>query len=283
MLTESIVVKHNPVMSWETFERTFHQPDWTPKSVKSARRDMGGYWSAGWEIPLTSRVTAIDWLHNGVGRDVGMFTFGGRTFWEGFINEITLNTGTIQITMSLRAMANRVWGRRSPVGGGAVARSTVQNHTASQGRFGIKEEILNCGEMSATPAANLAQKYLDLHYWPTLGKFGWSRGKPSIKFSCLGYWHTLGWRTYTQTDDAGEANISTVVAAVIAACGEFVSTSTVETNTTQVARKFDSDRRAGEIIENYAGVGDSIYHRWIAGFDSNRHFYYKMAAHGAVH
>ncbi len=282
MLTESIVVKHNPVMIWETFEHTFHSGDWKSKSLRAAKRDMGGYRSAGWEIPLTDRARAIDWLHNGVGRDVGMFTPDGRMYWEGFINEITLNTGTIQITMSLRGMANKVWGRRSPVGGGAVTRSTVQNHTASQGRFGIKEEILNCGEMSASPAANLAQKYLDLHYWPTLSKFGWSRGSPSLKFSCRGYWHTLGWRVYTQTDDAGEANVSAVVQAVVDGIGEFVASSVVETNTTQAARKFDSDRRADEILENYAGMGDSLYQRWIAGIGAGREFYYKVAARGKI-
>jgi len=280
MHTGSIVLTHNPVTAWETFQETLHVGDWS--QIQSTERDMGGYYNASWQTPLRNRPWAINWLFNGLGRNVGLFTLDGRPYWEGFVNEIILDTGTIQITMSLRGMSNRVWGRRIPVGGGAVVRSTVQNHAASQGRFGIKEEILNCGEMSAAPAAALAQKYLNLHYWPTLSKFGWSRGKPGLRFRCLGYWHTLDWRVYTQVPLGGEANASVVGGAIITAVGDFVESSTIELNTTQVAQKYDSDRRSGDVISSIAEVGDSSYHRWIAGMGANRHFYYRETARAAL-
>lgn len=280
MYTGSIVLSHNPVTAWETFQETLHIGDWS--RLRSVKRDMGGYYSASWQMPLRNRPWATGWLFNGLGRDVGLFTLDGRSYWEGFVNEIILDTGTIKIAMSLREVANKVWGRRIPVGGGNVARSTVANHAASQGRFGVKEEVLNCGEMSAAPAEDLAQKYLNLHYWPKLSRFSWSQGKPGLTFRCLGYWHTLNWRIYTQTILAGEANASTVVAAVIAEMGDFVASSTIETNTTQIAQKLDSDRRGGDIVESVAEAGDSAYHRFIVGIEAVRHFYYRETARPAL-
>ncbi|GAF79307.1 unnamed protein product, partial [marine sediment metagenome] len=69
---------------------------------------------------------------------------------------------------------------------------------------------------------------------------------------------------------------------VVAAVGDFIASSTIETNTTQVARKYDSDRRADSIIESIAEVGDSSYHRWIAGIEADRHFYYRETAKAAL-
>lgn len=281
MTIGSIVISNNPVTAWESYEETLHHG--TFRNLRVAYRDVGGYWSSSFEKKITDRERALAMFANGPGREVQIFTDDGRLNWEGFINSITLDTGTIKITMSLDDMSNRIWGRLQPVGGGAVSRSTVQNHTASQGRFGISEYVLTCGEMSLATANQLAQKYLAFHYWPAPSRFGWSSTQEvSLKYDCLGWWHTLKWRIYNQTVLAGETNASTVVAAIIAACGQFIATTNIETNLTQVARKTDVDRTASDLIESITEVGDGQTHPWVAGCSAGREFYYKQGARASL-
>ena len=100
---------------------------------------------------------------------------------------------------------------------GALRSKLQQNiafeNIASQARFGIKDHILNAGEMSDGSAEQYAAKELALHYWPYLTNFGWGSGKGAfLKFSAMGWFDTLGWIVYIQ-DVAGGEDDADVIAA----------------------------------------------------------------------
>jgi len=276
----SIVITANPVKAWEQYSLTLDR-----QQILSPRmdyRDLGGDWSASFSIhpDLITRAFASDLLSNGMVRHVEIYNEKGIKDWTGFISKVTLDTGTAVIEADLADMANRIWVRYNP--SGTVLRSTTLNNTDSQDRYGIKQRVLVGGKISLGVADDFAQQTLDWVGWPSPGVRslsigGRSRGQRSLEIKCLGYWHTLGWRTYEQTASTGETDASTVVSAIITDVGEYIRSTTVDTNTTQVPQEYDTDRYAKSILQNIAQIGDGAYHKWVVGVTGNRDFYYKQA------
>lgn len=60
--------------------------------------------------------------------------------------------------------------------------------------------------------------------------------------------------------------------------GDFIASSDIGSNATQVAQEYDADRRAGGIIKSIADLGDVNGNVWIAGVGLDREFYFKPAA-----
>lgn len=277
MAIGSIVISANPVTGWESFEQTLSPTDF--RKARSSWRDMGGCRKLNFETEVTDQALAIEYFINSPGRQVQTFTPDGRLDWGGMIHTVTLDTGTVTMSMSLRHIYNRVWSRRQPVGGGAVARTAVQEHAISQARFGIKDHVLNAGEMSDGSAEQYAAKELALHYWPYLTNFGWGSGKGAfLKFSAMGWFDTLGWIVYIQDVAGGEDDADVIAAAIVAECGQFISSSTFQANATQIGKKNDSDRRGDAILKSIAAVGDAADNPWVVGVDASRNFYYREAA-----
>jgi hypothetical protein len=60
--------------------------------------------------------------------------------------------------------------------------------------------------------------------------------------------------------------------------GEFIKSTNIGANATQVAQEYDADRRAGGIIKSIADLGDVNGNVWIAGVGLDREFYFKPGA-----
>jgi len=245
-------------------------------------RDIGGFYSCQFKVVKPSKEWAIEFLNNGVGRHIEFHGDKSQLVWEGFVNTVEMKVGAATMRCSLTDMTNRTWCRYQPLSGGAVARSANQEHLVSQGRFGIKEEVLNAGQVSAVEANQRAQAYLRQYYWPTPELEGIRTGQMAegvdITVHGLGYWHTLGWRTYNQTVATGTDNAAAIVLAVVAACGQFVKSTEYDGNGTSVTKVYDADRRAKDIIESICDMGDPEYNLFVAGMEADRHFYYRQAA-----
>jgi len=210
MPIETIVITENPVSSWEQYEQTIVRGK-NFEAESHTHRDMGGFWQATFEYIPQDREDALSFLNNALGRSVVFYNEDGNIDWEGFINTVTLSTGTASIKNTLNDLANKVWVRYTPVGGGAVTRSTVMEDAVSQGRYGIKEQVIAGGEISSTVADQIAQLYLDSHYWPfpqlqSIDLSGTPKAHPGISVVCYGWFRTLEWRVYNQTVDAGTQN-----------------------------------------------------------------------------
>lgn len=280
MPVSSVVITANPVKEWEQFSLTLDRQMISRPQMDY--RDLGGDWSASFSVhpDLLTRAFSSDFLANGMMRHVEIYNEKGVKDWTGFITKMTLNTGTAVIEADIADMANRVWVRYNP--SGTVLRSTTLDFAGSQDRYGIKQRVLVGGKISLGVADAFAQQVLDWVKWPSPGMRSLSLGRgrtsrKSLDIRCSGYWHTLGWRTYTQTASTGEADASVVVQAIIDDVGEYIRSSTVDTNTTQVPREYDTDRMAKSILQNIAQVGDGAYHKWVIGVSGNRDFYYKQA------
>lgn len=99
----------------------------------------------------------------------------------------------------------------------------------------------------------------------------------SISILCYGYFRTLYWRTYNQTALTTDTNLSSIIQAVLTACGQFIASSSIETNVTQVNQQYDSDRQAGDVVASLAGLGDMAYNRYAIGVYEDRKCIYERA------
>lgn len=282
MPVKSIVITENPVSAWEMYEQTL--PVGRFKDPSATHRDQGGFWQAGFEYVPTSKNDALAMLNNGLGRNVVFYNEHGQINWEGFINTVVMNTGAASIKNSLNDMTNKVWTRYTPIGGGAVTRGTVIENAVSQARYGIKERPLSGGEISNTIADQLSQTYLNLNFWPrpqldrlSLGKS--TLGLPEIKISCHGYFRTLEWMVWNQTLVAGTQSASAQIQEIVeGGVAPFVKTAFYAANASVISREFDADRKASDIVQSIADVGNAEYRIFIVGMEEDRHFYYKESA-----
>jgi hypothetical protein len=77
---------------------------------------------------------------------------------------------------------------------------------------------------------------------------------------------------------AGAQGANAEVEDIIAAKGQFVASSSISANATSVSKVYDVDRRAGDIIQDIARLGNSAGHRWIARMMNDRRFIFAAAA-----
>jgi len=303
-LIGSIVLQRNPVITiGKNIERSFARGQWS--NYRHEIRAMGGYWSCHFTISGT--VEELRYLlRAGLGAHVQTFSIDGIKAWEGFVNSFTLNFYDTRLRYSLDSMANRSWARYLSVagsedvgataqdydaeqvarlevelsGGGSFSRSTKQNETDSQAKYGIKEHVLSGGVLGSAVADDLAQNYINNYAFPrpTI-EFAGQNTDPRIatlEFECLGYFHTLYWRRYNQTASAGNENASVQIDAVITDVGQFINSTDVTTNTLQVPKEHDIDRKAADIILDVTRLGDSSNNRFLVGVYDDRKLIYEQ-------
>ena len=283
MSIESIVVSNNILSDVEQFTFTL-----TPEQFqdqKTSHRSIGGFYNAQFSIPFSDKEKAIQWVNLGPGRDVRFYNEKGNLDWEGMIRSVSFDTGIAVIENDLRNMANAVFVRYQPVGGGATVRSTTVEDTLSQSRWGKKTWVLAGGEVNAAVADQRAQNFLDQSFWASPGLksldlAGTLVSEVLIKFLCIGYWHTLDWNPYNQTVLVGEIDANSVVAAIAADAdvGQYINSTYIETNLTQVTQEYDADRNPTSILDGIASLGDSNNNVWVVGMEANRAFYYRQGA-----
>jgi len=279
----SIVVSYNPVTAWERYSRTFGPDEFS--NFHPEKRADGGYHRCKFRVTGNS-VMLSELLIRGLGRHVSVYGQKEGKNWEGFIYEMALNTGGAEIRISLRDMANKVWVRYRITGTTDTVRSTVQEDLVSQARFGIKEFVLTGGELeTAAVADQVAQSYVDLHSLPKPSATRISVGggqkaimEPFIEIEARGYMETLNWRTYNQTDNTGNQGVSAEVGDIITGVGQFVASTSIESNATLVTKVFDQDRFAGDILRDLARLGDGSYRRYITYMTNDRVFVFASAA-----
>lgn len=281
MARTNIVIKGNSVLDYEDFLLVL-EPD-RFNNPKTAHRDMTRYYQASFDLVVDSREEALEFLNNGLMREVQFYNDKSRIDWVGFINTIELDTGTAKIQASLNDMANSIWVRYTPVGGGAVTRSAVFDHTESQNRFGTKEQVIAGGEISNTVADQIAENFLNLSFWPSpqlksINLGGSLLSEPRVSCKCWGYWQTLMWLVYNQTAVGGTDTVSQVLTDILAATGAFINNVFIDANATIVTKEYDADRRAWDLIASMCDIGGQNGELFIAYLNEERNFIYTEAA-----
>lgn len=281
MPISTVVISANPILKWEQFSKTFDRSEIIRPIVE--HRDMGGYYrfTFGIHPDFTSRTLTSDFLINGAMRHVEVYNDQGLLDWEGYIGKVEERTGTTRSEMDLGNVFNRQWVRYNDAG--SIERSTKFNDAASQARVGIRERARVGGEVSLEVCDQYIQQLMTWTSYPApqvrqVDFTGKISSTPELQFTCYGYWHTLLTRVYNQTAVSGDVGASVLVAAIINDAGDFVLSTDIQDNITQLEQEADTDRYAGELITSITAVGDGGLNKWIAGFEAGMKFYYRPAA-----
>jgi hypothetical protein len=289
-LNGTITVTHNPVTQWEYYSHTF-LPSAEPGvagffDFSKTDRAESGYLASGFRV-YEDYTFLSDFVENGLGREVKVYSPDGFQIWEGYIHEMTYIAGRVNYRVSLYGMANAVWTRFRNRGVSTdTEKSPVQLDTNSIARYGRKEFVISAGELESTDiGTQAAQKHLRLHSQPIPAPVDLFPEQPMMAYpyidvSCKGWYSTLWWATYNQTastdSQSADAQISTIVTDTNV--GQFVRDTSLDTNATQVSKEYNADRKGGDIVESIVGLGDPYYNRWIAYITNQRTFIYKAAA-----
>ncbi len=149
----------------------------------------------------------------------------GRAAWWGYVNEVQVRVGAIEIGVTLDSMKNKV----------AVAYSYIQPGTQTVGQrkttswstdsdsvteYGTKEFLSSQSGLSTAAAEAMRAAILAAQRYPqgTINPFGTPRGRArysgsedsqSATLTCKGWWNTLGWRYASIAAATGPSYTST--------------------------------------------------------------------------
>jgi len=281
-MISSIIIKNNPVVTRPYFMQSLQPDEFT--GYNHDIRAMGGFWSCKFSM-AGDLVDLEEYIENGLGRDIKAFDENGDTAFHGLIVELKLNLPNAEISISLLDMANRVQIRYLTASGGLIKRSTAYNDTASQALYGIKEKIFSGAIISSSTEVNqAAQKLLSQYKYPSspINTPKNNSGGISLSIIAHGYVRTLDWRVYNQTVNTGTENISTQIAAVITAVGQFIASTSITANTSPVLQLQDADKLAWNVIEGATQLGDVSNNRYVVGVYEDRKLTYAQATGSTI-
>jgi len=245
---------------------------------------VGGMDSASFTIAIPVS-EADDWIENGIGRRIMVYSPTLTNIFEGFVNMVDIQVGGLAVRSGpLMDCANRVQASYVTIDAAAVPPilgvkdiTTAVNNTASQGIYGILHDIIAFGGSTATEAATAAQVYLAENAYPkTSHDFVSTGGDLSLKVSCLGYVHYLKKYPFNSAL-TGLGNISAMVAAVITADPNALFTQSITTNTLQVPQYQQDNDIAWSYLQLLINMGDATFARWLGYVGEGRVFYYAPA------
>ena len=266
----SIVLAADPVKRPDAYLLNLAPPD--ARGHAEARFDAyapvdraeGGYWGAGFQV-LGSENILKELYEIGLGTHVEAWGFGIEPDFEGRIEEITFNLPPDLFTISLRTMANKAHMRADVDDDGVVERSVAIENTDSQDLFGTAEVVMAGGELSSGNVADqTVQGHINLRGLPKpAARFGGGYGEPRIEVFAVSYLRILERRIYNQTAVTGNTTMTNLVDEVIDEVGEFIGSVDLGANITSLAREFDIDRRAFDILMDATRLGDASARRWL--------------------
>jgi len=233
------------------------------------------------------------WYDEGLGVHVEAYDQSGRVIVAGFVNRITLESGTISASRGpLIDLCNRCSVIYTPILDvsvsppltGAEKSTVIVDDDPSQQKYGIIEKVLSGGQLlddgTTDEAEDYRDRYIDENREPGTGdktlSFG-NSGNATIQLEILGYYAWLNLYIYS-TIATGTTTISAKMQSVLGADpnGIFSTNySEIETNNL-LTMAYDNDNRTAQaIIERMVERGnDTDDRRRIFGiFDRQRAVY----------
>lgn len=236
---------------------------------------VGGYWSA--EIRMsTSFAQAEDWLFNGLNRHVEVTDHALDVIFEGFADRVSATIGGVTITRGpVMDISNRAALTYStvdtsvdPPAVGVRVTTDWSEDATSQSLYGTLETVLSAGGVTDAEAVQLLATFMadgtsprhdqSLTFPPT--------GDAAISIEVLGYVHRMKKYVYNQTATGGDTDLSTKLAAVIAAHPDSLyGTGSVASNTVQVKAWENDNDAAWGIVKTLVEMGDASDNRYTFG------------------
>lgn len=202
---------------------------------------------------------ALNWLRRPV-----VIRLAHETAWWGYVDAVTVWAGRYNIGASLEMMANRV----------SVAYSYVEPGTQEVGQrqttdwaedaesvsiYGTKALRLSVDGASPAQAEGARDTYLNQNKWPQAYvslEDGPGEEEATIEVTCRGWWDTLGWIYYQNTNTLSRSVTNRLGDVVVAA--EFIAGYIEDSVIATAASEYqDGDSTALVVIEELLRTGDS--------------------------
>jgi hypothetical protein len=202
----------------------------------------------------------------------------GEPVWWGYVHEVTVQVGPIQVGVSLDAMHNRIAVGYAQLdagesGTGDRATTSWAQDDDSVGTYGTRELLGSLSQATATAAAQYRDSLLEAYRYPTpVHRFG-GHGKLSATIRCLGWWHTLWWQYYA---NAGTAEVATTTQIATIVAGEaplLQGTDVVDASGVNTNENRSGDEPAGQIVEELAELGTTSERRLLATVTRDRYLH----------
>jgi hypothetical protein len=240
--------------------------------------DQFGFESMQCSFPCTLE-EGIDWLTNGLGRSVQVFSPEAETCFEGRLTTIEASFGETRVSVTLDGMANRVRVRYTTVLGTPGTIATASNAT-SQGFYGVKDIVLSLPESDSTEAGHYQTAMLADLKDPVSGPSSTlsteESGEIRLTLTFTGWYGSLD-DVLTSSTSTTKTTTTTQVGTLltnIAAVNAFISTATTNIVSSGItATEFIADdtpyrQKIEELLKRGNGTN-----RYAWGVYENREFY----------
>ena len=197
----------------------------------------------------------------------------GRTIWEGFVQEVTVEIDGQTTTMSLADMANQIVVRYKNDAGAQVSGAPVVD-SASIARYGTKTRLINFATTTAAAATNRAGVILKQIGSPrskqkrSAGSGAASTGY-KVTIRCRGWWDTLAWllTASTSTSTAVTSTQATSLITTYNATNNFFSVDMTNVVATGISdtNAIEADTTYQDAIATKLASGDSAQQRVVYG------------------
>lgn len=226
------------------------------------------------------------WAIDGLGRTVYATDHYQVGIWEGFVNEIFLNRGGVQIKIGplleignrIRAVYEEIDPATMPPTSLGRTETTIAEDGRSQVRYGILEQVISVGQVETTVAEQLRDAHLKNRKSAksslTLNLD--ENSEPKIELSCLGIGDLLDAYIYENLAGSGTQTLSDRIKDILAADpnGLFLI-KRVQENLFAV-QEWESDYPTGlACLKELVAVGDASDNRWILYVRPGREIVYR--------
>jgi hypothetical protein len=247
---------------------------------------LGGYWALRFNLK-GSQMLVEDWLENGLGRHIALYSHTLEPIWEGEVSSVSGNIGgmsqgrgpLLDAANRIKVIYSTVDTTVTPPAVGVREPTAWADDTDSQALYGIVERAVSIGGANATTAAQIRDTRLADFAIPRTSETDnlTSGTETSVTVECLGYVHRLTGFVYNQTVTTGLINASAKLTAILTAEPNSIFSAdygNVATNTTQVGAWENDDRDAWGLVKGIAALGDASLNRYLFGIYADRKAYY---------
>lgn len=265
------------------------------ETVSSYKHEIladGGWWAASISTAL-SLPDAEDWFENGLNRHVEVYNPAGIVVWAGFVNQVSLSTGTLQAVRGpLMDVVNRGSVVYTPILDattvppieGVETTTTIYDDATSQAAYGILEGVISGGKLlddgTTDDAVTLRNTYIEENKYPQSSEdLDLSGGREAtVQLDLLGYVHRFQKYIYQDTTTA-TVQIDAKIPLVIAADPNGLFSTDylqIATNATLTSRYEDDNRIAWDVLTQMVSLGDTASNRYTLSVYGNQRITYAV-------
>lgn len=249
-----------------------------------------GFDEANFDV-VSSLDYMLEWLFNGIGRDITVYSPSGEVIWNGFVDELSLTLDTLTISVGpLLGITNqcqvvfqtKTYNTNPPVGGQKGRTGFAANNT-SVAQYGIFMQVVNGGEGAFTEMESLRDAYISESAFPRTSRAinSSSSSEPVLQVKCKGYVHILTRSIYFELTDVGTETPTQRIINVLTdePNGLFITPADqIIVNGSITVGQFANDNDVSyNIIKDAVSRGDSAGNRYTFGIYKDRMAEYQVA------